>query len=250
MAAGQRSTCLLVCSSLEAYKFQLLTSRLECQQSSSRTNNCYASAPNDVWSLGVILVNLTCGRNPWKRAAHSDSTYRAYLKDRQFLRTILPVSPSLNAVLQKVFEPNPMKRISIQDLRARIMACPRLTTGPGIMESPVSEFQAFDNFELPESSGTSIAGTMTPPDSAPATPHNQSVHNEYAAYNKAAPSPSSSSYYPEVVHVESNPVVLPSTLDFVPSSGRSFWNQFPLFRREEVQSMNAQLAVHNGVHVF
>lgn len=225
----------------------------ECQQSSSRTANCYASAPNDVWSLGVILVNLTCGRNPWKRASQSDSTYRAYLKDRQFLRTILPLSHSLNSILQRVFEPNPMKRISIHELRARIMACPRLTNTPTVIDSPplseVSDasFQGVDNFHLPGSAYPceAPAGTITPPETPPSTPHNQSSASY--AYNKPLVShPSdisspSSSYYPDA---ETTPAVLPSSLDFVPST-RSFW-QFPLFRREEVHNMNAQLAQHNG----
>jgi serine/threonine protein kinase len=76
----------------------LLTQSSECQQSSSRPYACYASAPNDIWSLGVILVNLTCGRNPWKRASPEDSTFRAYLKDSKFLRTILPLSPELDSI--------------------------------------------------------------------------------------------------------------------------------------------------------
>lgn len=225
----------------------------ECQQSSSRTANCYASAPNDVWSLGVILVNLTCGRNPWKRASQSDSTYRAYLKDRQFLRSILPLSPSLNAILQKVFEPNPMKRISISELRARIVACPRLTNAPGAMDSPPLSEASLSN--LQEMSEFNLTGPKFT--EAPVTPqvssqaHGQAVPHPYA-HNKSAVSYSSNisspsaSYYPDA---ETSPAVLPSSLDFVPSA-RSFWQQLPLFRREEVQNMNAHLAQHNGVQVF
>lgn len=89
--------------------------------------SCYASAPNDVWSLGVILVNLTCGRNPWKRASTEDSTFRAYLKDPQFLRTILPLSPELNYILRRIFECDPRKRITIPELRRLIVDCPRFT---------------------------------------------------------------------------------------------------------------------------
>jgi len=111
----------------------------ECQQSSPRGSPCYASAPNDVWSLGVILVNLTCGRNPWKRASHTDSTFRAFLKDPNFLRSILPLSPELDSVLRRVFEINPAKRITIPELRYRILACHRLTTTGPLDSPPLSE---------------------------------------------------------------------------------------------------------------
>ncbi|OJD19443.1 RAN protein kinase [Emergomyces pasteurianus Ep9510] len=107
----------------------------ECQQSTPRP---YASAPNDVWSLGVILVNLCCGRNPWKRASSEDSTFRAYLKDPQFLRTILPLSVELNSILRRIFECDPQKRISISELRKLIVECPRFTLRPACPVSPPS----------------------------------------------------------------------------------------------------------------
>lgn len=84
-------------------------------------------APNDVWSLGVILVNLTCGRNPWKQASYQDSTYRAYMRSQDFLKTILPLSDDLNSILGRIFNPNPEQRISLPELRNRIMACSRFT---------------------------------------------------------------------------------------------------------------------------
>ena len=100
--------------------------RIECQQSNPPRSACYASAPNDVWSLGVILVNLTCGRNPWKRASMEDSTFRAFMRDRNFLQTILPISNGLNRILQRIFEVNPKHRISLDELREHIMCCPQL----------------------------------------------------------------------------------------------------------------------------
>jgi serine/threonine protein kinase len=98
----------------------------ECGQ--NRPYSRYATAPNDVWSLGVMLVNLTCGRNPWKKASPEDSTFRAFLKDPDFLSTILPISPEMNSILRRVFECDPRRRISLQELRELIVACPRLTT--------------------------------------------------------------------------------------------------------------------------
>ena len=113
---------------------------------------CYASAPNDVWSLGVILVNLTCGRNPWKRAAPSDGTFRAYLKNPGFLRTILPLSPELDDILRSIFELDPLKRITIRDLRTRIQQCHRFTTGPGpsCITPPPSEYSDSSEISTPD----------------------------------------------------------------------------------------------------
>ena len=100
----------------------------ECQQPNPRNYSRYASGPNDTWSLGVILVNLTCGRNPWKRASMEDSTFRAYRENPGFLRTILPISPELDSILKRVFEINPHRRIRIPELRKLIINCPRFTT--------------------------------------------------------------------------------------------------------------------------
>lgn len=73
-------------------------------------------------------MNLTCGRNPWKRASIEDNTFRAYLNDPDFLRTILPISAELNAILKRIFEYDPAKRITIPELRRLILECPRFTT--------------------------------------------------------------------------------------------------------------------------
>jgi serine/threonine protein kinase len=100
----------------------------ECQQAAPKPFESYASAPNDVWSLGVILVNLTCGRNPWKRACYDDSTFRAFMKDPSFLEKILPLTPELNFILSRIFEVDPVKRITIAELKELIISCDRLTT--------------------------------------------------------------------------------------------------------------------------
>lgn len=77
-----------------------------------------------------MLVNLTCGRNPWKRASLEDPTFRAYLKDPFFLKSILPLSTEMVCILSRVFERDPAKRISIPELRQLILECPRFTETP------------------------------------------------------------------------------------------------------------------------
>lgn len=76
----------------------------------------------------MILVNLTCGRNPWKRASIEDSTFKAYLKNSKFLSSILPISTELETILRRVFECDPQRRITIPELRELVLDCPRFTT--------------------------------------------------------------------------------------------------------------------------
>ena len=109
----------------------------ECQEPNPKPFSGYASAPNDVWSLGVILVNLACGRNPWKRASPEDSTFAAFLRNRKFLKTILPITDQLNYILQSIFEYNPSKRVDIPTLRQMILHCEAFTAQPNAILTPL-----------------------------------------------------------------------------------------------------------------
>lgn len=102
-------------------------SLLECLEQHTSHRSSYLCAPNDVWSLGVILVNLTCGRNPWKQASVEDSTYRAFTRNPEFLKTILPVSDELNDILGRIFTRDPARRITMPELVEAIRTCPRFT---------------------------------------------------------------------------------------------------------------------------
>lgn len=73
------------------------------------------------------LVNLTCGRNPWKQACPSDETFRAYLSNPDFLRSILPISKQCNELLKRIFALNPASRISIKELKAEVKRMTRWT---------------------------------------------------------------------------------------------------------------------------
>ncbi|KAL8838858.1 MAG: hypothetical protein Q9205_000298 [Flavoplaca limonia] len=151
----------------------------ECQLSSS-SSPYYASGPNDVWSLGIILVNLTCGRNPWKRAAIDDSTFRAYLKNPRFLSSILPLSPELDSILRRIFECDPRRRISIPELRDLIVKCPRFTTRPTAMPiTPPPESDCASNVVFEASS--EVANPFHQYPTAPHTPASSPRHRAAVA---------------------------------------------------------------------
>ena len=55
-----------------------------------------------------------------------DCTFRAFMKDRDFLQSILPISDELNSILQRIFEVDPKHRIGLHELRQLILGCPQL----------------------------------------------------------------------------------------------------------------------------
>ncbi|KAG0298587.1 hypothetical protein BGZ98_000144 [Dissophora globulifera] len=100
----------------------------ECQGGYVEMVKSYDSAANDVWSLGVILINLVFGRNPWKQACPRDETFSAYVLNNDFLQTILPMSAELNDIVKAVFCLNPRKRITLPEFARRVQACTAFTT--------------------------------------------------------------------------------------------------------------------------
>jgi hypothetical protein len=88
------------------YPQLVLNSHLECLDQSSEEVSCECT-PDDMWSLGVILVDLASDRNVWKQTSVEDSTYQAFTKEPEFLQTILPLSDELNDILGMIFGAEP-----------------------------------------------------------------------------------------------------------------------------------------------
>merc|ERR1712113_1285444 len=158
----------------------------ECQQPNPQPFACYSSAANDVWSLGVILVNLTCGRNPWKRASAEDATFKAFLKDCTFLQSILPISYELNYILQRIFTMDPARRISMAELRPTPPYSPveenlddvSMHVGSAVPDVPQMDPLPGQQFPAqyqtcfnPVQPAAVANGLTTPPDSNPPSPY-------------------------------------------------------------------------------
>ncbi|GAA5796969.1 hypothetical protein HPULCUR_002347 [Helicostylum pulchrum] len=99
----------------------------------------YDTISNDIWSLGVILINLVSGRNPWKKANMQDAAFATFVKQpRKFFRTILPgISKSLDRILIRIFCLDPAKRITLFELRSMILSCRSFTTSIPVTTKPI-----------------------------------------------------------------------------------------------------------------
>lgn len=105
----------------------------ECQGNLDRQKRVgYATAPNDVWALGIILINLSAGRNPWRLASLEDETFCGFLRDPNLLLKILPISNELNKILKRIFCLDPHRRITLDELYHRIQRCTFFTRTPEV----------------------------------------------------------------------------------------------------------------------
>lgn len=126
----------------------------------------------DIWALGVILLNLTCGRNPWKKAnPYVDNSFRTFLHDRLFLMKIMPVSAPLNSFLLNLFHLAPSKRYSLFDLYHFVYTAKSFSQSP-TQKRPKQLLPPLDIIGNPpsppskrkrQSSGPTCSGLLTPP---------------------------------------------------------------------------------------
>lgn len=64
----------------------------------------YCSASNDVWSLGIILINMLTSQNPWMEACIIRcEKYKSFRENQFFLRDTFQFSSELSNVLKQVF---------------------------------------------------------------------------------------------------------------------------------------------------
>ncbi|KAK0469847.1 kinase-like domain-containing protein [Desarmillaria tabescens] len=81
----------------------------------------YSTQQSDIWSLGVVLVNLITGRCPWKIARTEDPSFNSSLHEEGYFRRTLPMSPKAVALLKRIFHLDPLLRITLPELRAEII---------------------------------------------------------------------------------------------------------------------------------
>ena len=108
----------------------------------------YSPEMNDVWSLGIILINLLTGKNPWVEPRSTDINYSLYLSEQQALSTLknqFKLSHELATVLSRVFSPDRSRRLSLQAFAESVMHLPYLRAPTMPLPSPPISIPALSN---------------------------------------------------------------------------------------------------------
>ncbi|CAO3646135.1 unnamed protein product [Mucor fragilis] len=100
----------------------------------------YDAAASDIWSLGILLLALLFGRNPWQEATDLDVAFAEYKQDPMSLRRLFPdLSLECMHFLHQVLAIDPAKRVSIGDMKAMFCQLTDLTMDPQEFEYDSSE---------------------------------------------------------------------------------------------------------------
>ncbi|SCU88308.1 LAFA_0E11914g1_1 [Lachancea sp. 'fantastica'] len=126
--------------------YYMAPERLSCPSSLQLDGNApgtilFPTWAGDVWSLGIILINLTCIRNPWLKAHQlEDNTFSYFVRDPKVLHKILPISDQLFDILKDILQLNPIARATLPNIMDRVSLCTSFTTsGPLSHVVPLSD---------------------------------------------------------------------------------------------------------------
>ncbi|KAF9552890.1 kinase-like protein, partial [Agrocybe pediades] len=145
----------------------------ECQGGEFAPTGNYSPMFNDIWSLGIILLNLATGRNPWKSATPNDPTFQAYLRDPMgFLPTVLPISPEVNEILVRMLEVDWRERSTLREVRYAIESIDNFYSDGVIFEGSMARCPWEAGMEVDNSS----SGTNPEEDNGPQSPPPQSPY--------------------------------------------------------------------------
>lgn len=139
---------------------------------------------NDIWSLGIILLNLATGRNPWKSATPGDPTFQAYLRDpMNFLPSVLPISVEVNEILVRMLDVDWRERMTLREVRYAIEEVTNFYSEGVVFEGSMARCPWEAGMEIDSGSSASNAedvGPQSPPAHSTSSGFRQGVVDPHA----------------------------------------------------------------------
>ncbi|KAJ3133394.1 hypothetical protein HK100_004473 [Physocladia obscura] len=106
------------CGSVRYMSPECLGIRIQVDSSNNEPEKPgYSAIKNDVWSLGVILINLVFARNPWHSPKDKFCRTDYLLLQKPVLIEEFGLSAEFDNVLRRCFDPNPKTRCGVLELR-------------------------------------------------------------------------------------------------------------------------------------
>jgi serine/threonine protein kinase len=100
-------------------------------ESEENTDEPYDAAASDIWSLGILLLALLFGRNPWEEATLMDHAFKQFIQDSNFLNELFPqLSNDCFYLLQQMLQLDPIKRCDIIIVKQLLTKMDHFTVEP------------------------------------------------------------------------------------------------------------------------
>lgn len=118
----------------------------------------YSTKESDIWSLGVVLLNLVTGRSPWRKAQDVDPSYVKALSDPDYFQNTLPISPGVVCLAKRIFDTDPSTRLTIAELRAQVIALKTFFIAAADLPNAPEQAQMVAGFFISKSNRVSTSG--------------------------------------------------------------------------------------------
>jgi serine/threonine protein kinase len=126
----------------------------------------YNNRHSDIYSLGILLVQLVTGHTPWDTPTASDQYYTYFLYHPDtFFTEVFPLSQQAAALLAGCLHPRPHRRISLSMLIAQLRSLERWYMTDDELAQAHPTLRRFDDVRRVRARVVGDGMLLTPPES-------------------------------------------------------------------------------------
>jgi serine/threonine protein kinase len=139
------STTDSLCDEFQTGSVRYMAPEVYCDPSVSETSlkMPYVSSANDVWALGIILINMLTSRNPWECPSRSNRDFQKFRKNPQSFFKDFKFSKEFVMVLEKVFQNDPFDRPNVEELSILVDDVAVMVDSDGEADSDIIHTKSF-----------------------------------------------------------------------------------------------------------